>query len=370
MKILIINCILSTAEKGVITPKKSIWDCMISTFARGFIQLGHQVTLLASSEFKPTQEEDLPFEVVYFPSRLPRLFKPDLLPWPRGMGGWLKLNAQRYDLVIASESFQIATLIASVICPASRMLIWQEMVRHQRLLFKLPSRLWYNCVIPLFMSDVTIVPRSEPARQFVSRYSHHVSDVIVDHGTDGAVLYPSSDHDRSFVVVSRLVPGKNIDKIISTFARLVSLQEYHDYRLDIIGDGEQRQQLESQATRLGIEKNVVFHGFLSHEQLAQPMRRALALLVATSNDLNMLTIGESIASGTPVVTNTVPSTASFIAANKLGVVKDNWDENDLIYVISNHDQLHAACCEAGKGLSNTACASKMIEIHQVARHHH
>ena len=49
MKILIINCILTTAEKGVITPKKSIWDCMISTIARGFIELGHEVTLLAAS---------------------------------------------------------------------------------------------------------------------------------------------------------------------------------------------------------------------------------------------------------------------------------------------------------------------------------
>ena len=48
MKILIINCILSTAEHGVIVPKQSISDCMISTFARGFVELGQQVTLLIS----------------------------------------------------------------------------------------------------------------------------------------------------------------------------------------------------------------------------------------------------------------------------------------------------------------------------------
>ena len=84
MKVLIINCILSTAEKGVITPKKSIWDCMISTFARGFIELGHKVTILASQEFKPTETEELPFDVIYFPSRWPKIFRPDLLPWPQG----------------------------------------------------------------------------------------------------------------------------------------------------------------------------------------------------------------------------------------------------------------------------------------------
>ena len=369
MKVLIINCILSTAEKGVITPKESIWDCMISTFARGFIELGHEVTLLASQEFMPTrQDEQLPFEVVYFPSKWPKIFKPDLLPWPKGMHAWLKQHSAEYDLVIASESFQISTLIAAGVCP-SKLLIWQEMVRHQRLLFKLPSKFWHNVIVPTFMRDVTIVPRSLPAKQFMSRYSRHVSDVIVDHGTDASVLYPCEEHDKAFIVIARLVPGKNVDRIITKFSRLVALEPYQDYRLDIIGDGEEAQNLKQLVTSLGIQGNVVFHGFLSHKQLARPLRRALALLVDTSNDLNMLTTAEAITSGTPVVTNTVPSTAPFIAANGLGIVRDGWDESDLIQVINDYDKMHAACVKAGKELTNVACASKMIGIIQPSTTH-
>ena len=135
MKVLIINCILTTAEHGIIKRKETIGDCMISNFARGFIELGHTVTLLASEEFRPTgNDERLPFKVVYFPSRLPQVFKPSLLPWPKGMHRWLKAHADAYDLVIASESFQISSLIAARVCPL-RLLIWQEMDRHQRLLF-------------------------------------------------------------------------------------------------------------------------------------------------------------------------------------------------------------------------------------------
>ena len=361
MKILVINCILSTAEKGVITPKESIWDCMISTFARGFIELGHSVTLLASEEFKPTADEQLPFDVVYFPSRCPGIFKPDLLPWPKGMGKWLKQHANGYDLVIASESFQIPTLLASSIC-GPKLVIWQEMVRHQRLLFKLPSKLWHNIVVRHLMKDITIVPRSEPARQFIGRYSRNVSDVIVDHGTDAAVLYPCNQMDKAFIVVSRLVPGKNIDSIITTFSRLVSMEQYRDYRLDIIGDGDQMAFLKSLVSQLGMTDKVAFHGFLSHEQLAEPLRRAVALLVNTSNDLNMLTTAEAITSGTPVVTNTVPSSSSFIAERGLGVVRDGWDENDLIEVINNYDKMHAACVSEGKELTNVACARKMIDV--------
>ena len=348
MKILIINCILSTAEHGIIKRKESISDCMISNFARGFIELGHQVTLLASVEFMPTgKDEQLPFEVIYFPSRLPQVFKPSLLPWPR--------------LVITSEAFQIPSLIASRVCP-SRLIIWQEMDRHQRLMHQLPSRLWHNIVLPLFMRHVTIVPRSEPAKQFIGQYSDYVSDVIVDHGTDAHTLYPSDEHDNAFIVVSQLVERKRVDRIITKFAKLVGNDSYRHYRLDIIGDGDQRQELERLVATLGIGDKVVFHGFLPHEQLASPLRRSLALLVDTSNDLNMVTIAESITSGTPVVTNTKPSTASFIAANGLGVVRDDWDENDLIEVINNYDKMHKACVREGKELTNVACARKMISI--------
>lgn len=363
MKILIINCILSTAEHGIIKRKESISDCMISNFARGFVELGHQVTLLASQDFKPTGEDrNLPFEVIYFPSRLPQLFKPSLLPWPRGLRKWLKSHAMEYDLVIASESFQIATLIAARVCP-SHLLIWQEMDRHQRLFHQLPSRLWHSIVLPLFMGQITIVPRSEPAKHFIAQYSNHVSDVIVDHGTDAHTLYPSDEHDQAFIVVSQLVERKRVDRIITKFAQLVAHENYQNYRLDIIGDGDQRQQLEQLTATLGLKDKVMFHGFMPHEQLATPLRRSLALLVDTSNDLNMVTIAEAITSGTPVVTNTKPSTASFISTNRLGVVSDNWDENDLIWVIDNYDKLHAACVKQGMELTNVACARKMITIH-------
>lgn len=361
MKVLIINCILSTAEHGIIKVKESIGDCMISNFARGFVELGHSVTLLASQEFKPTgRDEDLPFQVVYFPSRWPAVFKPWLLPWPQGLRRWLKEHAAGYDLIIASEAFQIPSLIATHTCPLQRLVIWQEMDRHQRLLFKLPSRCWYNIVLPLFMRQVTIVPRSLPARQFIGRYSRHVSDVVVDHGTDAHTLYPDEQVDKAFIVVSQLVERKRVDRIIDKFARLVAMEGYQDYRLDIVGDGDQRQALQQQVARLGIGDKVIFHGFMTHKQLAVLLRHALALLVDTSSDLNMVTIAESITSGTPVVTNTKPSTATFIAQHGLGIVNDTWDENDLMQVIDHYDEMHQACVTEGRELTNVACARKMI----------
>ena len=163
--------------------------------------------------------------------------------------------------------------------------------------------------------------------------------------------------------MSQLVERKRVDSIITKFARLMAHPGYEDYRLDIIGDGDQRQELEQLASRLGVKDQVIFHGFQPHWRLAEPLRRSLALLVDTSNDLNMVTIAEAITSGTPVVTNTKPSTAPFIASHGLGIVRDGWDENDLIRVINDYDRMHAACVREGKELTNVACARKMIAAH-------
>ena len=209
MKILIINCILTTAEKGVITPKKSIWDCMISTFARGFIELGHQVTLLASQEFKPTEEENLPFEVIYFPSRLPQVFKPSLLPWPRGMHTWLKQHADYYGLVIASESFQISSLMAARVC-GPKLLIWQEMVRHQRLLFKLPSKFWHNVVFPLFLhgANVDMSDNKIVSTTTTDPYTGKDTGVqLVCCGTEGGIVTMRNNVCKGIMCISTVGAG-------------------------------------------------------------------------------------------------------------------------------------------------------------------
>ena len=113
MNILLINLIMTTAEKGVITRRASIGDTMICNFARGFVAGGHTVTIAAAAEFQPTTDEDYGFKVVYFKSRFPGLFKPHLLPWPQGFKTWLQQHESEFDMVVSSEAFSLATLFAA-----------------------------------------------------------------------------------------------------------------------------------------------------------------------------------------------------------------------------------------------------------------
>ncbi len=361
MNILILNLILSTAEKGVIKKRASISDTMICTFARGFAALGHAVTIVAAEEFRPTGKLPEDVKMVFLPSRMPKVFKPSLLPWPIGLGKYLKGNSSSFQLVISSEAFSIATLIASKYCP-EKLIVWQEMAYHQRKMKKIPSKLWHNLVVRCYINKCLVVARSERALHFISHYTKCLANEIVDHGADGQTLYPSEDSDDSFVIVSQLIPRKNVGTMIDTFARFIANPPFAHYKLHVIGDGVLAGNIKEQIKKRRLSRNVILHGFMTHKQMASYLRSAKALLVNTSMDLNMVTIPESIISGTPVVMNTMPTTANFVNDNHLGIAKDGWDESTLIELIASYDSYHAACIKARDGLTNIGCAKKMLSI--------
>lgn len=69
-------------------------------------------------------------------------------------------------------------------------------------------------------------------------------------------------------VVARLVPKKGIDTAIRAMAFLPK-----EYSLDVIGDGEQRQQLMSLADRLGLRERITWYGELPQRETLKIIAR-------------------------------------------------------------------------------------------------
>lgn len=362
MNILLINLILHTAENGVIPKRESNSDAMIYNMARGFVANGHKVTLLVAEEFRPLKEENNPFEVIYFASRLPKILKPDLLPWPKGMLSWLSKNRAEFDAVITSETFSIGSLYAAMVFPA-KTLIWQEMSLLQHAFRKLPARVWHHVVVPLFMKKVAVAARSEAAKRFISKYMHNVRDEVVDHGINGETFHPDGlPKERRVVVISQLVPRKRIDTIILRFEELIKMPGYEDFILDVVGDGPSETELKDLVERLRIGDNIVFHGRLTHSEFGPISRRAMAMLVNTEKDLNMVSIQESIVSGTPVMMNTVPTTAAFVNREELGIAKEDWTAEDLRTILDHNEHFVANCLRVRESLLNTGCAARLLDL--------
>lgn len=202
MKLLVLNPILFTVEKNGRFPEtKSIKDTMIYGMCIGFNNLGHQVTLAAAAEYKPSIDELYDFDVKFFKSDYIKFAKPNMIPYSKELKSFLKLHFKEYDIVISSEVFSFGSLFASLICP-EKTLIWHELALHPLKFHKIPSKLWYNVIARTFMRKVLVVPRSEKAKQFISKYMNSISEKNVEHGLDISKFEFNVPKSKQFIVIS------------------------------------------------------------------------------------------------------------------------------------------------------------------------
>jgi len=143
---------------------------------------------------------------------------------------------------------------------------------------------------------VTAVSRwlADEARDVVSAPSALVAPMPV-----AADLFsPGGKRDpHRLLFVGRLNKQKGIELLLHTMARLPD----QSIRLDVVGDGEDRVQLEELARALGVADRVAFHGAMPRERLAEFYRTASALVVPSVGEGLGLVAVEAQLCETPVV---------------------------------------------------------------------
>lgn len=360
MNILIVNPIIYTSETRYIKKVDTIKDTMIYDLCLGFKQQGHDVSLIAAENFKPIANEEYPFHIKWMKCRLQKICPPHCLPFIPSIIKFIRSND--FDLIITSEAFSLNSLMISLI-DNKKLIIWQELAKHNKIFNKIPSKIWYNTIVPIAFRKTLVVSRSIEAYQFISKYAKRVSVNIVDHGVNIEKFIAQPQKINSFVISSQLIARKRIDGIINNFSKFI--KKYNlDYKLYIMGEGGEKENLINLVDKLNIGDKVIFTGKLKHEELIKHLSASKAMLVNTEKDNNMLSIVESIAVGTPVITNSVPYNATYIRKNKLGLVKDNWNEDDLLFVIKNERELVENCLEYRKSLSTTNRAETFLDIYK------
>lgn len=362
MKILILNQILYTHADGMIPKVKSIKDTMIYQMCLGFCKLGHDVTLAAASEYKPTENEKYDFDVEWFESDYTKLFPATLLPYSKALRQYLKENRHQFDLIISKEVFSFSSLIAAKICP-DRTILWVEQANHQRKFHQIPSKIWFNVVAKLYCTKLkAIVPCSERAKQFLKQYLPNTIDEIVEHGIDISKFAPAKAKKRQVIVSSQLIKRKNIESIIRIFATLHAEAEYKDVVLLIAGRGPEEDFLKSVASEEKLGESVKFLGFLSQTDLGRYVSESLALLVNTRADMNMVSVPESVCSATPIIMNEVPLNSWYVKKFKLGIVKNGWNKEDLVQVIMHNDTYVENCLNYRQRLSIESSAQRLTDV--------
>jgi glycosyltransferase involved in cell wall biosynthesis len=134
--------------------------------------------------------------------------------------------------------------------------------------------------------------------RFIANSSNVADRVARIYGRQADVVLPPVDMERfalyegprdGYLVVSRLVPYKRVDRIVEAFRSLP------DRKLTVVGDGPERSRLKAMAPA-----NVHFTGHVPMNEVVRYLQHARAVICAADEDLGLVPM-EAQACGTPCV---------------------------------------------------------------------
>lgn len=364
MKILILNPWPYTVEGKKVHKISSLKDTMIIGLATEFSKVA-ETTLFLCEDYRPLNDETYSFKVTYWKAIHKKIFPTQKLPYYKGLKRYLKKHANEYDVIICSEAFSLYTYWSCKFAP-QKTIIWQEIAKHFNFMNGKVSQFYYEKIFSKKFKDILVVSRSEQAKSYISQYSNNVSNIIIDHGVDTS-LFHLSNKKNQFIIVSQLIRRKHVEKSVNEFIKYNLLID-SKCQLFIIGDGEERSSLENIVRDSKCSENIHFLGNMSHLEMIKYLSSSLALLIYTERDNSLISIVEALASGTPVITNSIPYNSTYIKAESLGIVKDNWTFEDMREFSNNKTYYISNCNNYRTTLDYSYKVEQFLKVYEQMRH--
>ncbi len=135
------------------------------------------------------------------------------------------------------------------------------------------------------------------------------------------------------LTVGRLTPRKGVHSIIGALQQLVA--QGRDLRLDIVGEGEQRPDLEAQVRNSGLGDRVRFLGPKPHSEIRELLEKSHIFIAASMTsatggaDAPVNTIKEAMAVGVPICATDHGGIPELVEEGVTGVLAREDDPSDL-----------------------------------------
>ena len=151
----------------------------------------------------------------------------------------------------------------------------------------------------LLLSEAVTTP-TRRAADFLEKYTGLTDVHAISCGIDAQMYTPSFEPrtENRILFVGRVTGEKQIDVLIRAFA---TLDPALDAKLEIVGGGDQKRNLETLAAQLGLGDRVIFTGYVSDEDLRETYTRATVLAMPSIAELQSIVTMEAMASALPIV---------------------------------------------------------------------
>lgn len=146
--------------------------------------------------------------------------------------------------------------------------------------------------------------------------------------------------EKALVFLGRLVPEKGVWQLLHCFPRV--LESVPEAKLYIVGRGPQKKILEQRAQKLGIEKKVVFTGFIRDKERNYVYRQARAAVFPSLYEPFGIVALEAMATRTPAIVSEVGGLSEIVVHRQTGLKVPPGHESKLaeaIIEIMSDDEL-------------------------------
>lgn len=148
--------------------------------------------------------------------------------------------------------------------------------------------------------DYLAVLTNQQKEDITRRFNHNEKVVCIPHGIDITAktnIFGKPKIGNDIVVVSRLVSLKQVNHIVEAIALIV--KEKPDLKVKIYGSGDQEENIKELIKKKKLEENIRLMGYTNN--IKDVYEKALFSIVTSKTEGFSLSILESMANGTPVI---------------------------------------------------------------------
>ncbi|NMC36414.1 glycosyltransferase [Candidatus Beckwithbacteria bacterium] len=169
----------------------------------------------------------------------------------------------------------------------------------------------------LHHAQKVIVPGSY--LQLVLQKQYGLKNVI---SIPNAITYnpiKTSKKPNSIIFVGRLVPWKQVDIIIKSLVTLTKKTQ-KNWQLTIVGEGSERQKLETLVKKFNLEKQVLFTGNLDKQETFKKISQSQYLVLYSTYEGLSHTLLEAMAAKTKIIASDIKANSDVLENGKLGTL--------------------------------------------------
>ncbi|MCS4434567.1 glycosyltransferase [Aquiflexum gelatinilyticum] len=142
-------------------------------------------------------------------------------------------------------------------------------------------------------------------------------------------LKPEKDSLKPFVFVTtcRLVPIKNLDRLIQSFAKVKQINPNKEFELWLIGEGPEKENLNKLSNRLELGSLVRFFGF--REDVSGFLREADVFILPSLSEGSSVSLAEAMMAGLPAIVTEVGGAKEILGESNSGILVNPYNEDSI-----------------------------------------